>query len=1243
MSDTDAVKSGEANHSSGSGNSAGSMTSANRGRSRGAGAVAAAASLLHDLQRQVKKLEADLRERAEQQAEFRERFQTEYAAAQAADRTAVTYGAWLDGQVTQSAVAWVLSCVFLRFCEDNALIAWPYLAGPGDRLSLAEDRQDQFFKENPRKNDRDWIIEGFRALEAAAPAARGLFDERHNPLWALTPSFTAASELLAFWRQRNELGLEIRHSFYDPELDTRFLGDLYQDLSEAARKNFALLQTPEFVEEFILDLTLTPALEEFPLERTPDFRLIDPTCGSGHFLLGAFWRLLAQWRAVSPGEEDGELITRSLRAVNGVDKNPFAVAIARFRLLIAAMKAAGKRSFAELEQYDLPIRVAVADSLWHAGMQGRQEELAVGQQLALGEERPDGASELPFSYGYEDIYEPAYFGMLKKGSYHVVIGNPPYITVKDKAENEKYRDLFKTCSGQYALSVPFAQLFFELAMLPDDAGSLRRGGFVGQITANSFMKREFGKKLIEKFFATDVDLTHIVDTSGAYIPGHGTPTVILVGRNRTALRDGVIRAVLGVRGEPTQPDIPADGLVWQAIVSQVRRAGSGSEWVTVEDARRERFTSYPWSISGGGSGELTAAIEKDAERLTSRAASVGRTTASGADDVFLLPDKRTAVRLGEIEYTRRLVIGETVRDYAISAECFIRNPYMDSSNSKPLSNQSSLILHGLWPYRTLLSARQIFGTKIEENGYPWYVHLENYSSKLSVQPGLTFAFVATHNQFALDREGRLFNRTAPVIKLAAEASEDDHLALLGVLNSSTACFWLKQVCHSKGSQSGTGGFMHDEWEPFYEFTATKLEQFPLPATLPLEFGRKLDALAQQLSAQEPSALCTRTVPTREALNAARAEHENLRAQMIAWQEELDWETYRHYGLLTDDEAASVIARSVDLPNLRLGERAFEIILAGADTETQWFARHNSTPITEVPTHWPDTYRKVVEARIALIMKRPDLALIERPECKRRWATEPWEKKEREALRSWLLDRFEDRALWYSTADGMTVPRPLTVNKLADLLDTDPDVTSVAALYARDHLAKPSASLSRVLEEIIAEEHVPYLAALRYRPSGLRKRAEWEEVWRRQRKEDDTGVNQQIDVPQKYTSVDFSKQSYWRNRGKLDVPKERFISYPGASPDGDPTLLLGWAGWNHLEQAHALTLLLTDRIGQAGWAREQLTPLIAGLREQMPWVRQWHADDDPAWNGSPAGQLDAYLQQLRLDYELGDEALEGWRP
>ncbi len=92
------------------------------------------------------------------------------------------------------------------------------------------------------------------------------------------------------------------------------------------------------------------------------------------------------------------------------------------------------------------------------------------------------------------------------------------------------------------------------------------------ITANSFMKREFGKKLIEQWFPAH-DLTHVIDTSGAYIPGHGTPTVILFGRNRRPVsRDGA-----GRHGHPRRALRPADpekGLVWSSIVELVDRPGS---------------------------------------------------------------------------------------------------------------------------------------------------------------------------------------------------------------------------------------------------------------------------------------------------------------------------------------------------------------------------------------------------------------------------------------------------------------------------------------------------------------------------------------------------------------------------------------------------------------------------------------------------------------------------------------------
>ena len=163
--------------------------------------------------------------------------------------------------------------------------------------------------------------------------------------------------------------------------------------------------------------------------------------------------------------------------------------------------------------------------------------------------------------------------------------------------------------------------------------------------------------------------------------------------------------------------------------------------------------------------------------------------------------------------------------------------------------------------------------------------------------------------------------------------------------------------------------------------------------------------------------------------------------------------------------------------------------------------------------------------------------------------------------------------------------------------------------------------------------MPFLPADRYKPTGLRKRVEWERTWALQRREDG-GEKVEIAVPSKYASADFAKASYWRNRGKLDVPKERFVSYPRAGRDGDATELLGWAGWDHLGQARALAAVYLDRKTQAGWGAERLLPLLAGLVELEPWLRQWCTDPQPGFVGSPAdfftGLIDNELSQLGAD-------------
>jgi hypothetical protein len=1175
--------------------------------------------LVKDLQRQVLILEDDLRERAGEEPEFAAALRTEYDDAYDKKRTAATYESWLDARVTQVAAAWVLGTVFVRFCEDNGLIERPFISGPGEQLKDAEEHHEAYNRKFTGHNDRDWLIAAFDHIADAHPTAAGLFDKRHNPLWEITPSYEAATSLLKFWRRPDE---ELRYDFTDPEWNTRFLGDLYQDLSEHARKTYALLQTPEFVEEFILDLTLEPAIEEFGLK---SLRTIDPACGSGHFLLGIFQRVLAKWRGAEPGTDDWDLIKRSLESVHGCDKNPFAVSIARFRLLVAALRAAGETRLAAAPTF--PINVAAGDSLMHGrGAPGVQGELF--------------PSDKPHTYITEDVDEFIdSCDLLGRASYHVVVGNPPYITVKDKRENQNYRDGYDACSGTYALSVPFAQRLFQLAIRRE--GSYRDAGFVGQITSNSFMKREFGKKLIENFFKT-VQLTHVIDTSGAYIPGHGTPTVILVGRNHPYRQNDPTRAVLGVRGEPSQPEEPGLGLVWSAIVAQISKPGSESDWISVADVDRKTFAKFPWSLSGGGAGDLVKQLERVQKTLSTVIADDGRTTHTGLDDAFYLPDstvRTRALNSGCIP----VVLGEEVRDYRIDAHTATFFPYDKQGDTRPVTGLES---HFLWPNRTVLRERVDFGNKPEARGLRWFDHSMFFPRRFKQPLSIAFAFVATHNHFTLDRGGKVFNRSAPVIKMPEGASEDDHLALLGVLNSSTACFWLKQVSQDKGNRGGERSTGRYAWESYYEFTGTKLAEFPLPAEFPLELGRALDSLARHLATLEPVALCDKEVPSRARLDTTRTEHEHVRSQLIALQEELDWHTYALYGLLTAAEREQVIARD-NVPEIRLGERAFELALAPHASQDeaieQWFERHGSTPIAEIPMHWPEWYRQIVQARIDIIEKRRDVALIERPECKRRWATQPWEKKEAEALETWLLDRCERRDLWYSLRDGFEQPRVLTISQLADAFKDDADMQSVAQLYATDHLGKRDLTLAQVLERVIADEHVPFLAAMRYKDPGLRKRAQWEKVWEQQREEDKTGARLNIPVPPKYTSADFRKTSYWSQRGKLDVPKERFISYPEASPDGDPTLLLGWAGWDHKDQAQALVNVINDRTLEAGWEAERLKPLLAGLAEVMPWVKQWHGEYDAEWGGVPVDEYQAFLDEQLTKHQLAMQDLTAWRP
>lgn len=1223
----------------------------------------------------VRKLETDLHDQVDHSDALRAELQDAHTQALKRERTGDSFAEWLDAYITQVAMAWVLTCVFVRFLEDQHLIDPPRIAtAEREREIMLRDHQQAYFRAHPTLTDTDYLLAIFREL-AEAPAGE-VFGEKRNPLYRLRISGDAGRELLTFFRDTDpDTGL-LRRSFHQPDAtpsltpDTRFLGDLYQDLSIEAQKRYALLQTPDFVEEFILDHTLDPAIETFGLD---EVRFIDPTCGSGHFLLGGFHRILALKQAARPGADPALLVREALDATHGVDLNPFAVAISRFRLTVAALFALGEpgKPMPFHNQMELPLHVAVGDSLIHGRHFHRFETDATmfTAQLELDQYRWE-----PGRFGTED--NDLLFGAEGKPGilmqqYHAVVGNPPYITVKDSTLRDVYRNHYASCHGKYALVCPFYERFFELAMghpaqvnknpLFNGATPRSLAGYVGLIVANSFMKRSFGKKLIEKVIP-NTDLTHVIDSSGAYIPGHGTPTVILFGRNQPPQSDQ-IRAVLGIRGEPSTPKDPTQGRVWRSITVNISSPGFENDFVSVSDSPNDLFHTHPWSLRGGGALAAKEAIESLCPNtMDSIALHIGITAVTGEDAYFIHNTPSDSMRLNNLP-TVKLTIGEHIRNWGLSEPLAAIWTHNNELMPRFIEKDSALARH-LWMAKSVLSRRKRFGTLMLERGLTWHEWQELYTNKLQTPLSITFAFVATHNHFVLDRGGKVFKQTAPVIKLPEDATLDDHLGLLGLLNSSTVAFWGRMTFFQKGGAA-------EQWEDRLEWDGTKMKLVPIPEGRPLDLARRLDDLATQLGKLEPSALASTTVPTAEALDDARAQADLLLGQMIALQEELDWKCYGLYGLLSDPPLASDLDA---LSQVKLGERAFEIVLARKVKEgvikTSWFKRHGSKPITEIPAHWPDWYRELVQARIDRIADTQFVRLIEQPEFKRRWNIDPWKKREEAALHTWLLDRLETARYIPQAPDARTLtadpdaprdtsaePTLTTVAELAHIASRDEDWLQVATRYTGD----PSFDVETLLKRLILDQAVPFLPSQRYKKSGLKRRREWEKVWELQRQEDAIDRRTKlakdhpdylsektaealkvkevgkIPKPPNYRQSDFINGPIYSLRGKLDVPRERFTLYPGAeSAEGSPRI--SWAGLDHQQRARALANHYFEA-KSAGATPETLQLLLAGLLDLLPWLRQWHPEPDPDFGAPLHTFIASMITEQRQALGLTPEALE----
>ncbi|OSZ72088.1 type II DNA modification enzyme [Sphingomonas sp. IBVSS1] len=275
----------------------------------------------------------------------------------------------------------VYRLIFLAVAEDRDLLH-PRRTLIAARQLYSEGYSFSFWRERSRRRvARDGHHDAWEAVKVSfaslqhgeellgLPALGGLFAAASTPNLnaAKIPNrrFLVALFCLGFIKKDG-----VTHRINWRDLKTEELGSVYEGLLEIRpsltaagafqlgtgakgndRKTSGSYYTPDSLVECLLDSALDPVLERAEASGTTleekvaailDLKVIDPACGSGHFLLGAARRMadrVARLRNEDAGKEETQAALRDVvsRCIHGVDRNPMAVELAKVALWIESV------------------------------------------------------------------------------------------------------------------------------------------------------------------------------------------------------------------------------------------------------------------------------------------------------------------------------------------------------------------------------------------------------------------------------------------------------------------------------------------------------------------------------------------------------------------------------------------------------------------------------------------------------------------------------------------------------------------------------------------------------------------------------------------------------------------------------------------------------------------------------------------------------------------------------------------
>lgn len=584
------------------------------------------------------------------------------------------------------------------------------------------------------------------------------------------------------------------------------------------RKAGGVYYTPEYVVKYIVQETVGKRIAEIEanLEEGQDIiteiaklKIIDPACGSGSFLLGAYQFLLdwhlAYYHHHAPKDyslltPDGNLTAKVkksilLNNIFGVDLDANAVEVTKLSLLLKAMEketeASIKTTLSTYKERILPTldsNILSGNSLVETDFFTPKIKLTLEQEFKLKAFH----------------WRTAFSSVLKKGGFDIVIGNPPYVRIQTLTENqsvevlEYYKSKYISGkSGNFDLYTLFTEKGYTL---------LNDNGILAFIEPHKFFQADFGEGLRE-FLVTKNALQKIVHFGAQQVFKNATTYTCLLFLDK---QNNTHFELINV------PKISEWAKNYtQSIISKVNLPILGEKWNFTDDKKQDVLNK----------------IFQKSERLEQVTSKIFQGIPTGSDKIFVLEARKVKKKTilcfsqalnKEIEIETSLLkpflLGKEVKRYEIhEPKYYVIFPYNLISNVATLMTEDYIAKKFPLGYAYLLENKSALENRENQRFIKtWWQYSRPQNLVNFAQEKIIVPDIANKPQFTLDNGN--YHTTTIYSLLFDNNISEDKLYWLAFLNSKLMWFFM--------GYSGSilrGGFLRFKTEYLKPFPVKRID------------------------------------------------------------------------------------------------------------------------------------------------------------------------------------------------------------------------------------------------------------------------------------------------------------------------------------------------------------------------------------------------------------------------------------